>query len=299
MYFEDGGYIDAELTPEEIEQYRKGGYIVEDISVPTLNTYAGGGEPGTYILDGYKYKKDASGKWSYESGQPIDDSYLIAKLDQQAKPSGTPAITLAPTPKPTISQKKTQYANLVNSPLIANQEKAQKLNEEIGKELKEKDLYEPDPLSIVHRGKDFETKLNSALDYPMTKASIAASAAGEDSGNEIDNLRHPLAGRYAAEAIMDYFPEWAQYTGIPQVAGFLGANAVGIGHEANVIFKDDRPWLTKLRESGEDMFNNAVGAGIGILPMSSKDKTNALLQLSDKNMLPDGMAAPPNILNNN
>jgi len=35
--FQDGGYIEAELTPEEIEEYRKGGYIVEDISVPELN----------------------------------------------------------------------------------------------------------------------------------------------------------------------------------------------------------------------------------------------------------------------
>lgn len=30
------GFIEAELTPEEIEQYAKGGYIVEDISIPTL-----------------------------------------------------------------------------------------------------------------------------------------------------------------------------------------------------------------------------------------------------------------------
>lgn len=96
MYFEDGGYIEADLTPEQINEYRKGGYIVEDISVPSLNTFAGGGEPGTYILDGYKYKKDNGGKWSYESGQPIDDGTLIAKLDQQAKPVGTPAITKAP-----------------------------------------------------------------------------------------------------------------------------------------------------------------------------------------------------------
>jgi hypothetical protein len=38
-YFQDGGftnYIEADLTPEEIEEYRKGGYVVEDISIPTL-----------------------------------------------------------------------------------------------------------------------------------------------------------------------------------------------------------------------------------------------------------------------
>lgn len=41
---QDGGdYIEAELTPEEIEQYRKGGYIVEDISIPSLTKAQSGG----------------------------------------------------------------------------------------------------------------------------------------------------------------------------------------------------------------------------------------------------------------
>ena len=35
-------YIETELTPEEIEQYAKGGYIVEDISVPSLTKAQGG-----------------------------------------------------------------------------------------------------------------------------------------------------------------------------------------------------------------------------------------------------------------
>jgi hypothetical protein len=42
-------YIETELTPEEIEQYRKGGYIVEEVtdpSVPTLNRFTNGGGPG-------------------------------------------------------------------------------------------------------------------------------------------------------------------------------------------------------------------------------------------------------------
>ena len=34
--YANGGYIEADLTPEEIQQYRDGGYIVEDISVPQL-----------------------------------------------------------------------------------------------------------------------------------------------------------------------------------------------------------------------------------------------------------------------
>jgi hypothetical protein len=43
--FAKGGYIDAELTPEEIQQYAEGGFIVEDISVPSLNQMAEGGQP--------------------------------------------------------------------------------------------------------------------------------------------------------------------------------------------------------------------------------------------------------------
>ena len=51
----NNNYIETELTPEEIEEYRKGGYVIEDISVPSLshmdeggslNEFAGGGENG-------------------------------------------------------------------------------------------------------------------------------------------------------------------------------------------------------------------------------------------------------------
>lgn len=43
-----GDYIEAELTPEEIEEYRKGGYIVEDISVPQLTKAQEGLEQEIY-----------------------------------------------------------------------------------------------------------------------------------------------------------------------------------------------------------------------------------------------------------
>lgn len=45
-YYQDGGeYFEMELTPEEINEYKKGGFIVEDISIPSLNQMAKGG-PG-------------------------------------------------------------------------------------------------------------------------------------------------------------------------------------------------------------------------------------------------------------
>lgn len=53
---QDGGiqdYIETELTPEEIEQYRQGGYTVEDISVPTLTKAEYGMPMGTGMSQNY------------------------------------------------------------------------------------------------------------------------------------------------------------------------------------------------------------------------------------------------------
>jgi len=38
-------YFELDLTPEEIEEYARGGFIVEDISVPSLSHAQEGGEP--------------------------------------------------------------------------------------------------------------------------------------------------------------------------------------------------------------------------------------------------------------
>ena len=52
--YEDGGII-AELTDEEIQAYRDGGYIVEDVSIPSLNQKQLGG--AAIIGEEYVYKK--------------------------------------------------------------------------------------------------------------------------------------------------------------------------------------------------------------------------------------------------
>ena len=59
--------------------------------------FPGGGE---VELDGYRYKKDASGKWFYSSGAPVTDPLLIQKLTYEAKPVGTPRPT--PYAKPDV-----------------------------------------------------------------------------------------------------------------------------------------------------------------------------------------------------
>ena len=146
-----------------------------------------------------------------------------------------------------------------------------------------------------------ENSVNSSLGYPMDRASkFAKVVAPEKKYNRKsketvivgrDNIRHPFAGRATAEAIQDKFSPWMQYTGIPQLSGFVGATALGIGHELGTFINDPRPTYTKLRESGEDIFNNTVGAFVGSLPISSESKTNKLLELSNKHKLPDGFVS--------
>ena len=74
-----------------------------------------------------------------------------------------------------------------------------------------------------------EGRLNKSLGNPMDRAYRAAEYFAMPGEDPTDNFRHPIAGRYTAEAI-----EKAVNTGYPiidKTAAFLGANALGIGHE--------------------------------------------------------------------
>ena len=86
------GFIEADLDEDEIEEYRRGGYVVEDISIPSLNQMQDG---GTYTVKGSDgvYKK-VNGKWQVDwnrSGkyQPLSKGDVKARtvvLDKMAKP---------------------------------------------------------------------------------------------------------------------------------------------------------------------------------------------------------------------
>ena len=151
-----------------------------------------------------------------------------------------------------------------------------------------------------------EQNINSWLGEPMTKAE-EASAGGKwfnpktkqlEQEDDVDNLRHPMAARYTSEAIANKFPNWMQYSGIPQAAGFLGSAGLGVGHELSsnkYTAEDPRDYRNytfwdAISEAGEDILNNTVGAGVGALPISADKKTSFLRYLSDNNMLPDGVA---------
>lgn len=269
--------------------YKQGGY-----------TYDGGGE---VVIDNVTYILYGSNWINKNTGAVVKDEYLKYRL-YNAKPNES--VAQNPIKPVTIATKtrKEKIKELKNSPLLDNQKEVEILREAQRK----KDLYNPQiNIEDMRRPEDgsyfvgTEYDLNKSLGFPMDKAVIAADAANQNSGvpdgvvanDQADNFRHPNAARYTAEAI-------ANNTGnIPYLSnalGFLGANALGIGHElsSHLITQfnpkmDERPLMLRLQESGEDIYNNYVGAKVGASSMTPEEKTNYLLYLSNTNRLPDGM----------
>ena len=251
---------------------------------------------GIVELDGYRFKKDSSGNWTYESGAPVTDRGMIQRLTYEAKPIGSPVVQSAPkvSPQPRISsQERIQKINdLSKSPRLVDQEQATILAEE----QRNVDIYNPEVTpeeKIKPKGlkdlRNLEWNINETLGFPFERAHTAAAAATEDAGEEVDNFRHPLAGRYVAEGIADA-------TGnIPYISpalGFIGSNLLGAGHEFMTLVnpgEDVRSLLTRLSEAGEDVYNNYIGAKVGASDMTPEEKTNYLLYLSYNNKLPDGV----------
>jgi LAS superfamily LD-carboxypeptidase LdcB len=76
---QDGGFI-LELDDNEIEEYIKGGYIVEDISIPSLTRMDKGGDPNTCPPDHYW-----NGEACVPTGRtftPIDPNYVAQHPDE-------------------------------------------------------------------------------------------------------------------------------------------------------------------------------------------------------------------------
>ena len=86
--FEEEGMI-LDLSPEEIKQYTERGYVIEDISVPSLSHMADGGSP-YYSYGNKKYIKKNDGTWFVESNGeyvPITENVKArtAELNKNAK----------------------------------------------------------------------------------------------------------------------------------------------------------------------------------------------------------------------
>ena len=112
--FQEGGasnnYIELDLTPEEIEQYRKGGYIVEDISVPSLNRMQDGNE-----VNAVTAPQGSSYDWGQQQQiinpgnvTPVQQVAPVAPVQEIA-----PEVIPAPTPvvAPVVEPKQTSVTN--------------------------------------------------------------------------------------------------------------------------------------------------------------------------------------------
>lgn len=67
LFKKGGQYIETELTPEEIEVYKQGGYVIEDISVPSLTQAQKGGSVTKLTQE--------------EIDQYIEDGWIVEELD--------------------------------------------------------------------------------------------------------------------------------------------------------------------------------------------------------------------------
>ena len=151
---------------------------------------------------------------------------------------------------------------------------------------------------------DLEEKVDKYLNNPQKNARLQAIVAGEIGYDpntkkveveEKDNVRHTNAGRYTAEELAKMT---ANATGnIPYISnalgkatGFLGANALGMAHEASTFFdpRDNRNLRTKAEEALEDMYNNYQGSKIGLSNLTPEEKNEKIRDMSYYNQLPDG-----------
>ena len=260
---------------------------------------------GIVQIDGYRFKKDANGRWTYESGAPVTDTMLMQKLNNgEGKPVGSPVVQNAPKYEAKVpmsnAERRQKISDLRMSPQISDQQEADKLFEI----QRAQDIYYPDvsdqlilPPKNMSDLKAAEWKVNNSLGFPMERARLAGEAAAGPNDDPVDNFRHANAGRYTAEAIEDAVSNpMSHFQFLAPAVGFIGSNLSGIGHELSTLFggMDDRDWTDKLRESGEDIYNNYVGAKVGASDMTPIEKTNYLLYLSDNNKLPDGIVGGKN-----
>lgn len=176
---QEGGeqdYLELELTPEEIQAYKDGGYIVEDISIPSLNTYQDG---GTYTYAGRKdskYKKDSSGNWMI-SNKSTGNKYVPIKdptgkrakeLNRAAVPEQTYDIVRVPSESTDTQFLKNQMKQVGENRLqeyinAANYEKS--VIDGMIKEMRSQDFLSPDERrkGLTSKSKVSKERRNKAI----------------------------------------------------------------------------------------------------------------------------------------
>lgn len=101
-----------------------------------------------------------------------------------------------------------------------------------------------------------------------------------------DALRHAYSTAEASKLLQNKvrnskFGNMLDVLGIDDVVGFLGSNALGIGHELTRFSKDERPFLLKLKESGQDIYNNILGSIEALDDKSSEEIFQSLRKIAE------------------
>jgi hypothetical protein len=125
----------------------------------------------------------------------------------------------------------------------------------------------------------FEHNVNRELGNPAGRAARFAQGQGDIE----DRLRHANAAAFTNQAIQNSFPDMLKYTGLPQIAGFLGSNAMGFGHELS-------NWDNET--SFQDLYNNLIGSGAGTFN-NPEYASKLIYDLARNGVLMPGEVAPP------
>lgn len=266
--FSMGGMItnSSSITGEEIIQEKQnGGYIETELTPEEIEEYRKGG----YIVEDISIP---------ELNQAKDGGNIKTHKSKD----GTITNTITKPNGDVVVQVKTKNGKYYEK--VIRPEDTRKtlgaLQQAVSPEFKTLSYQEP----------SLEERVNYNLGNPQGRAEEKSEKYDKDH-EPIDNVRHPFAGRYAAESLYKmrkrdtpWAPDWMN-----KGAAWLDANMLGVAHELGVITKDDRPWSIKLRESAEDIYNNNVGVNVGLSKKTPKQKDNELVYKALNHKIPDGM----------
>jgi hypothetical protein len=270
--FQEGGAIELELTPEEIEQYKKGGYVVEELpKAQTGIKRPVSKKPLDYYLDGPK-QSEVSDRAQVNLSVPTEQQTANTINYNKAVGEQAKAIKEA---KPGISQKQAiQEAEF----LIQNSRQPQAEIRQLDLEGQDKDRLFLDKAGDAQSFGDYSTTAWNVITNPIDAATAFMSPGGFGSNF---NINQNAVEKLQRRGLLDR-ESW-QDNAMMNVVSMLPYGVHGLGQVAA---------LRDLYQSGEQLaydpsLENAgwaaldlAGARMGVTPAS-----NRLLRMQTKKAL--------------
>ncbi len=143
------------------------------------------------------------------------------------------------------------------------------------------DLVPNIPTSI----QEVEKLVDDSLGNPQQKARDLTEKYAKEGDDPSDPARHIMAAKLTADAIKN---KTGNIPYLSQGLGWLGSNALGVGHELGTIFNDDRDFTVKFREAAEDIRNNLTGSNLSFDRRSNEFVTRDVINNANDGLYPDG-----------